>query len=88
MGKFLNTSINYLTLTLFVGLIVTVHQPAGAGQTQVETAMPPSTTSSAVVTVLARQIAFVKTFSTDFPYQYEPESGRRESGRARQNTDK
>jgi hypothetical protein len=88
MGKFLNTSINYFTLTLFVGLFLVVHQPVGAGQTKVETAVPPSTTSSAVVNVLARQIAFVKTFSTDFPYQYERESGRKESGRAGHNTDK
>jgi hypothetical protein len=88
MGKFLNTGINYLTLILFAGLIVIVHQPVVAGQTKVETATPPSTTSSAAVAVLARQIAFVKTFSPDFPYQYERESGRKESGRAKHNTDK
>lgn len=88
MGKFFNTSINYLTLTVFAGLIVIVHQPLAAGQTKGETVIPLSTTSSAVITVLARQIAFVRTFSTDFPYQYERESERKESWRARHNTDK
>ncbi len=74
MGKLSDTGINGFILVLLAVLIIIVHQPVRAGQTEVETAMPPSATLSPVISVLARQVAFVKTFSIDFPYQYEPGS--------------
>lgn len=73
MGKLLDTGINYLILALLAVLFVIVRQPVMAGQTEAQPATPPSVTSSPVITALARQVAFVRTFSTEFPYQYEPD---------------
>ena len=60
-------------LMLTAVCILGVAQPAVAGNKSDEVAAAPTTAVSIVVNVLARQIAFVKTFSVDYPYQFEQE---------------
>jgi hypothetical protein len=87
MGKCFHTNRNFI-LDLLVILTLITPGLLAAGQSEGQPAPPPSTSSSEVINALARQIAFVKTFSTDFSYQYEPESGKSERGHTRSNTNK
>ncbi len=72
---------------LVVVFVLFVVQPANAGENEKHTA-PAAATSSATVTALARQIAFVKSFSAAYPYQYGQKTQDRKTGNGHENNKK
>lgn len=87
MGKFFHTNRVCFAPVLLAALLV-APGALWAGQAEGQAVPPLVASSSEVINALARQIAFVKTFSSDFSYQYEQRSGRNESGHGRDNTTK
>lgn len=59
---------------LSTALILGIVQPASAAKNDDEVMTSPGTTTSTVTKALARQVAFVKTFSIEYPYQFEQET--------------
>ncbi len=88
MGKFFHTNRVCFAHVFLTALILVTPDALWAGQKEGQVVPPLSVSSSEVINVLARQIAFVKTFSSDFSYQYEQRSGRNESRHARDNVTK
>ena len=62
-------SIPILTAVCILGIV----QPAFAENKSEQVTAGPTIAVSIAVTALARQIAFVHTFSVDYPYQFEQE---------------
>lgn len=69
---------NCSAFILFTVLILIIAQPAMAEKKDEEIEASVAATVPITISALARQIAFVKTFSVEYPYQYEPESAHHE----------
>ncbi|MBP1750785.1 MAG: hypothetical protein H6Q52_3324 [Deltaproteobacteria bacterium] len=85
MEKLLNMRSSCSTSLLFAALILVMVQPARAEKKHEQVVAPPAMTASTMVTALARQIAFVKTFSVEYPYQYGQETHNEETGNNEKN---
>ncbi len=73
MERLLNMFSKYGILALFTALILGIVQPASAEKKDDQVTTSPATTISTITKALARQVAFVKTLSVEYPYQFEQE---------------
>ena len=74
MERLLSMLSNCSAFILVTVLILIIAQPAMAEKKDEEIEASVAATVPITISALARQIAFVKTFSVEYPYQYEPES--------------
>jgi len=71
MGKFSRIRGKCAIFILFACGVLIVVGPAMAEERDEPAAAPVFLGASTIISSLARQISFVKTFSADYPYQYE-----------------
>lgn len=74
MERLLSMLSNCSAFVLLTVLILITAQPVMADKKDEQIEPSVVATAPIIVSALARQIAFVKTFSVDYPYQYERES--------------
>ncbi len=80
MAKFSRTPGKCAVFTLLVcGALTIAGQAMGKERSEL-VAAPVFMGTSAIISSLARQIGFVKTFSADYPYQYEQEAAGEKKG--------
>ncbi len=73
MERLLNMFSKYGILVLFTTLILGIVQPASAEKKDDQATTSPAATISTITKALARQVAFVKTLSVEYPCQFEQE---------------
>lgn len=67
-------------LILLILLALAVAEPAMAERKEEQVITPPAATVSTIIRALARQIAFVKTFSVEYPCQHEQQAANEGTG--------
>lgn len=74
----------YSIPALLILLLLVAARPVMAEKKDEGVTMPPVATASAIISALARQIAFVKTFSVEYPYQYEQQTANEKAGNGKE----